>query len=168
MAGVSILPAPDGWTDPLTGTEGPRFWEHILANEDARLHRYRRTATVALVEFAGFEHDSGWLGNELSLELFGGLARVLVHEVRTSDHLARIGPARFGIILVETDEVRAINFVDRVRDACRRELGAATGFGVRIGWASPSETGSLEDALVTAAARLDQEALQGARDTRDD
>jgi diguanylate cyclase (GGDEF)-like protein len=157
----SFVPGPDGWADALTGTEGPRYWDRILANEEARRHRYGRPVTVAIVEFTGFESAPGWLSADLGLQFFARLSRVLAGEVRSSDHVARIGPTRFGIILVETDEVSAINFVDRVRKACGEELQSAADFGVRIGWASPPQDGSLQAALSTAEVRLRERLLQG-------
>jgi diguanylate cyclase (GGDEF)-like protein len=160
------LPEPDDWTDQLTGTEGRRFWERIVVNEEARHRRYGRGATVALVEFSGFEGDGSPLDRERSLHYFARIARALVKEVRTSDHIARIGPGRFGIILVETDEVSTINFVDRARKACWDELGADVELEIRAGWASATEAGSLEEAIVRAEARLGDQAFQDALSPR--
>jgi diguanylate cyclase (GGDEF)-like protein len=156
---VSLLPEPDGWVDPLTGTAGPRYWDRILASEEARMRRYGRIATVALVEFPGFESAAARPGRDVALQ-FWRLSRVVASRVRSSDHLARIGRTRFGILLVETDEVRAINFVDRLRSACRTELGPGSHFRVRIGWASRPPAGGFEAALATAEARLRDERLQ--------
>jgi GGDEF domain-containing protein len=148
------LPGPDGWTDALSGANGPLYWERVVANEDARRLRYGRTATVALVELVGFDDERSFLSAELLRTLFTRVARVIVREVRASDHVARIAPARFGILLVETDEVSAINFVDRLRQKLLAELGADPYFTARIGWASPDQGTSLDDALATASERL--------------
>jgi diguanylate cyclase (GGDEF)-like protein len=161
-APAPVVPEPEEWFDHFTGIGGPRFWERILVNEEARRLRYGRPATVALVEFAGFEGDGGWLARELAVQLFADVARVLAKEVRTSDHVARIGSARFGIILIETDEVSAINFVDRVRKACWTEVGAGTGLSIRTGWASAAEAGSLEGAILRAESRMHDSAFQEA------
>lgn len=151
------LPEPDGWTDQLSGASGPKYWERVVANEEARRQRYGRTATVALVDLVGFEDERTFLGRDLLRSLFTRVARVMVREVRTSDHIARIGKARFGIILVETDEVRAINFVDRLRTMLLVELGPDQYFTAHIGWASPAEGGSMEDAIASAAERLGED-----------
>lgn len=153
------LPEPDGWTDALSGANGPRYWDRVVANEEARRRRYGRTATVALVELVGFDDERSFLSAELLRTLFTRVARVIVSEVRASDHVARIGAARFGILLVETDEVSAINFVDRLRQSLRVELGPDPYFSARIGWASPAEGASLDDARATAADRLAKDSL---------
>jgi diguanylate cyclase (GGDEF)-like protein len=156
------VPDPAGWTDPLTSTDGPRFWDRIIASEGARRQRYGRAVTVAMVEFTGFASDGSWLSHELELQVFGRVAHVLVKQVRTSDYIARIRSTRFGIVLLETDEIAAINFVDRVRAACRKELGTGSGIEVRTGWASPAEDESLDAAVYRAGARLTDPAFQGA------
>lgn len=155
-----VLPEPGGWDDPLTGVTGPRYWDHILANEAARMRRYKRPATIALVEFVGFDEAGPWLGREAALQFFARLAAVVAKTVRSSDHLARIGRTRFGIVLVETDEIRAINFIHRLRDACRKDLGSGSQFGVRIGWASPQPADGFEAALAAAKERLADDSLQ--------
>ena len=163
-ADAFLVPEPDGWTDPLTGTEGPRFWKRIISSEEARRRRYGREVTVALVELTGFEGDRDWYSRELATQSFARISRALAREVRTSDHIARIGPARFGIVLLETDAIGAINFIDRVRGACRKEFWAGSGLGLRTGWASASEEDGLAAAIMLAERRLGDAAYQGAPD----
>ena len=148
-------PAADGWTDALTGTDGPRLWDRVITSELARVRRYRRPATVALVEIAGLEGFARLWGADVAEHLFIDLARTLAVEVRSSDHIARIDRVRFGILLTETDEIAAINFVERARASCERRAAPAAG-AVRIamGWASPNKTNDLHRALEIAEARL--------------
>ena len=155
-AGTStLLPEPADWTDPFTGTDGPLLWDRLIRKEGARIKRYRRTACIVLVELAGLEDVSAWLGRELAVELFARLSRALAAEIRTSDDICRISRDRFGILLVETDEVAAINFVDRVRPMLRKHIGSKDiGLRVRIGWASPPAGAGLTDAVTIAEKRL--------------
>ena len=46
------------------------------------------------------------------------MADTIRRHARKADHVARLGPSRFGVLLPETDEVAAINYVERVRQAC--------------------------------------------------
>ena len=155
VAGAPLLPEPADWTDPFTGTDGPLLWDRIVRKEEARIRRYRRTACIVLVELAGLEDVSAWLGRELAVELFARLGRALAAEIRTSDDICRISRDRFGILLVETDEVAAINFVDRVRPMLREQIGSKDiGLSVRIGWASPPKGAGLADAIAIASERL--------------
>ena len=88
-------------------------------------------------------------------------ARTLSREIRTSDHIARIEALRFGILLTETTEIAAINFVERARAACERELRVATEIvAVGFGWASPPPKRDLSDAITVAERRLHAELKQ--------
>ena len=113
-----LPPAPSGWSDPLTGTDGPRLWDRIITSEVARVARYKRPATVVLVEVVGLAPFGRMWGADVAERLFIQLARTLAVEIRSSDHIARIDHARFAILLTETDEIAAINFVERARAAC--------------------------------------------------
>lgn len=160
-AADAFLPdAPDGWTDLLTGCDGPRFWDRILSSEQARNARHNRTATIAMIEFAGLDEAARRWGSDLATQLFQRLARVLASGIRSSDHIARIGRSRFAVLLVETDEVRAINFVDRVRDRCCSEIDPGLhGFRMAIGWASPAAGGRLSEAVSSATERLEADLI---------
>lgn len=160
-AADSFLPdAPDGWTDLLTGCDGPRFWDRIVSSEQARNARHNRTATIALIEFAGLDDSARRWGSDLATQLFQRLSRVLASGIRSSDHIARVGRTRFAVLLVETDEVLAINFVDRVRARCASEIDPALhGFRMAIGWASPPVGGRLSEAMSSATERLEADLI---------
>ncbi len=144
-------PEPSGWSDPLTGTDGPRLWDRILGSELARVRRYHRPATVALVEVTGMDDVSRVWGEEIAEQAFIRVARKLAIEIRSSDHIARVDRMRFAVLLTETDEIAAINFVERVRQAIDQQPGEA---GVAIGWASPATATDLREAMASAEARL--------------
>jgi diguanylate cyclase (GGDEF)-like protein len=155
-AELSIVPAPPvGWSDPLTGADGPRYWDRTISSEQARIRRSKRSATIVLLEFRGLDDLVERWGRDAAEGMFVKLARTLGREVRTSDYLARVERTQFAILLTETDEIAAINFVDRVRSACEAELSMAReSLRIGIGWASPSVAGDLSTALEVAAKRL--------------
>lgn len=142
-------------TDPLTGLLLPGEWNRIISDEDARLHRYGRPATVVIVELDGLDRLVGALGHEAAERLIPAVADALSRNARGADHLARLGPGRFGILLPETGEVAAINYIERVREACELwlELGAIA-LRLAIGWASPTADTHLSGALVQAEERM--------------
>ena len=147
-------PEPAGWSDPLTGADGPRFWDRVLASEAARSRRYDRPATVALIEIVGLEAFVHAWGAAITERTFVRLARTVATEIRSSDHIARIGRTRFAVLLTETDQIAAINFVERVRSSCEGQVGE---LGIAIGWASPAQTSDLHDAMLVAERRLLEE-----------
>ncbi len=157
-AGNDGLPAaPSGWTDPLTGTDGPRLWDRVVSSEVARVSRYHRPATVVLVDVAGLDDFARAWGTDVAERLLIQLARTMSVESRSSDHIARIDRTRFAILLTETDEIAAINFVERVRAACESVLRAPELVRIGIGWASPAGSTDLRAAIDVAEARVADE-----------
>lgn len=151
----ALLPEPTGWSDSLTGADGPRLWDRVMANEQARLRRYGGSVTIVLLEFLGFDELATWVGRDVAIQTFGRVSRVMAGEIRSSDHIARIAPNRFAVMLIQTDEVRTLNFIDRVLRACRPELDATGGtIRVGVGWASPSPVDNLIGAITVAEERL--------------
>jgi diguanylate cyclase (GGDEF)-like protein len=152
------VPRPTGWSDPLTGTDGPHYWDRLIISETARVRRYKRPTTVVLVEIAGLARLGRLWGPDVAERTLNSAARTLSQSIRTSDHIARIEPIRFGILLTETTEIAAINFIERARTSCERDLRIASEVvGVAFGWASPPKTGDLADAVALALKRLDAE-----------
>jgi diguanylate cyclase (GGDEF)-like protein len=153
-----LPPPPSGWSDPLTGTDGPRLWDRLVSSELARVRRYHRPATVALIEIAGMGPFASLWGADVAERTFVKLARTLAVEIRSSDHIARIDRTRFAILLTETDEVAAINFIERARAACERHLTAPSStIRIAIGWASPTATNDLRATIDLAEQRLSHE-----------
>jgi diguanylate cyclase (GGDEF)-like protein len=146
---------PANRTDRLTETLLHGEWNRILADEDARIHRYRRPATIVLIELDGFEGFVSALGQPAGDRVLVAVADTLKRHARSSDHVARLGPGRFGLLLPETGEVEAINLTERIRSLC--ELWLASGsiaLRLAIGWASPAVGAGLAESYVVAAERM--------------
>ena len=98
------------------------MWDRVMSTETARVKRYHGRATIVLVELDGIDRYAGIWGADAAGRLFLQLARTLATEVRASDHIARLEPTRFAILLTETDEIAAINFVERARASCEKHI----------------------------------------------
>ena len=152
------VPPPTGWNDPLTGTDGPHYWDRLIISESARVRRYKRPTTIVFVEVAGLTRLGRLWGQDVAERTLVSAARTLSQSIRTSDHIARIEPIRFGILLTETAEIAAINFIERARAACERDLRVASEVvGVAFGWDSPPKSNDLADAVALAQKRLEAE-----------
>src|SRR6476659_7882888 len=161
---VPDAPAVTSRTDPLTGMLLPREWHRILADEGARVSRYGRPATVVLVELEGLDRMMSILGEEAADRVLPALADSISRHARGADHIARLGTGRFGILLPETNEVDAVNFVERIREVCELWLeSGAIAMRLAIGWASPVGDGSLGDAFKDAEELMYAELRRGAR-----
>jgi diguanylate cyclase (GGDEF)-like protein len=147
--------------DRTTGLDSRLAWERILRDEDARQARYGRPVTVAILEIEGLERVVARLGPDAADRILVAVAGTIRANARTSDRAAALAPGRFGVLLPETDEVQAVNFVERVRNVCSLWLDAS-GASARalFGWASPGPGVDLRTARRLAEERLDRERRQ--------
>jgi diguanylate cyclase (GGDEF)-like protein len=168
-----LPPTPDRFpnstrTDALTGLLTVNEWNRIVADEDARVYRYRHTATVVIIELDGLDRLVATLGRDAGDRVLPALADALSRNARAADHLARLGPSRFGVLLPETGEVEAINYVERVRAACDLWLeSGAIALRLAMGWASPGPESGLADAVTRAHERMFAEQRRTERLVRD-
>ncbi len=154
------IPAPGGWDDPFTGIAGPDLWRRLLVGEVARSARYQRSLTVVAIEVHGTDDLAETYGVDLARQVLRATAQSLLRASRASDTCARIAPTRFGVVLVETDEVQAVNFVERVRDDLPRRMPrGVTTLRLGFGWASPRRAESAEALVTRASTRLMVELL---------
>lgn len=144
--------------DPQTGLDGPLNWEFRVRDEDARLTRYRRPCSVVIVELDGLDRLIARFGPDAADRIIPPVGQTLQRQARTSDHVARIAEGRFAALLPETDEVQAINYVERVRSECDRWLAAgAVSMRLAIGWACPAPGSDLRTAIRVAEDRLNSD-----------
>jgi diguanylate cyclase (GGDEF)-like protein len=145
-----------GWFDDETRLLGPRTWAAILRVEAARAKRYARPVTVVMVEVEGLEDLVTVWGTEVGTHAAARVGAVLRSKVRTSDYVARTGSRQFAILLPETDEVAAVNAVERVRDACDEALREVqSGARAWFGWADATPKRSLASAAEVALDRIE-------------
>ncbi len=141
--------------DSLTGLESPASWSRIIEIENARLLRYRRPVTVVMVEVEGLRRLAERLGEDPVDRLLPVIADALRREARATDWVARIGDGRFAAFLPETDEIQAINYVERIRLVCEPWLASsAVPLWLAIGWSGPTASSDLEFALLRAEERM--------------
>jgi GGDEF domain-containing protein len=143
--------------DPATGLGTAVAWELWLADEDPRERRYRRPTTIVLAELDGLDAFVAVHGPGVADRAAAMIGTAFRANVRTSDRAAVLGPGLFAVLLTETDEIRAVNFVERVRGTCEDWLAVnAPGVGIAFGWASPEGDG-VAGARLRAQERLIRE-----------
>jgi diguanylate cyclase (GGDEF)-like protein len=162
-AGGDGTPA-DPYLDDATGLGSRAAWDLVLAEENARYVRYRRPVGVVVAELDGLSRFDGQFGPEASRRVLAAVGGALRRNARRTDRVAHVGGGRYLVMLPETDEIQAINYVERVRAECERWLEAgAVALHLSIGWASPSAVGELDTALRTAEERMYAERRRAAR-----
>lgn len=159
-----LLAAADSMTGMLTASG----WGRVVADEDARVRRYRRPATIVMVELDGLDRLTSRLGDAAGDRLVPAVAETIRRLAREADHVAQLGPGRFGVLLPETDEIQAIHYIERVRRTCDLWLeSGAVALRLAMGWASASGDDNLHDAGRAATERMFAEIHRNARRTGD-
>ena len=154
--------------DMLTGLLSPSRWGRVVADEDARVRRYRRPATIVMIELDGLERLTARLGEAAGDRLVPAVADTIRRLAREADFVARVSDGRFAVLLPETDEIQAINYVERVRRTCDLWLeSGAVALRLAMGWASASGDDSLLDAGRMATERMYAEIHRNARRSSD-
>ncbi len=157
----AVIYEPYGWDDELTGLDGPDLWQRVLVAEAARVAKYHRPFTVVVVELEGILELCEVWGDDLARHAMRVIAQCLSRETRASDYCTRIALTRFGVALTETDEIEAINFVERVRESVLGALpGGAEALRLSFGWASPNPGESAGSLVNRAERRLIGELLR--------
>jgi len=155
--------AADG-IDGLTGLRDAASFAGLLALEEARVSRYHRPATIVILELDGLDRLVDRLGPDARDRVVPALADTIRRMARGADVVARLGTGRFGVLLPETDEVAAINYVERVRKASELWLeSGAMALRLAIGWAGTSGETTLADAHRLAVERMFTEMRRAAR-----
>ena len=114
------------------------------------------------MELDGFDRLMASLGQLAADRVIVAVADTIRRNARKADRVARLAPSRFGVFLPETDEVAAINFVERVREASDLWLeSGAISLRLAIGWASPVVDSSVVSAQAEAIERMFAEVRRG-------
>ncbi|HTS14961.1 MAG TPA: GGDEF domain-containing protein [Candidatus Sulfotelmatobacter sp.] len=164
--GFELQAPSDPLHDPVTGLESAFAWERHIREEALRLRRYGRPFAVVYAELDGLDRLADRVGASAAGRIVPAIGQVLKRQARAVDTIARVGPARFAVLLPETDEVRAINYVERVRAACDVWLQAgAVALQLSFGWASPGPEGDIHTAQLRAEERLQGELAAARRRT---
>ena len=150
------------------GCSAPGAWSRTVVDEEASIRRYHRPATVVVIEVEGLERLVSRLGPSSVDRIVPAVGDTIRRGAREADHVARLATGRFGVLMPETDEILAINFIERVRKACDLWLeSGAVSLRLAIGWASSTGDGSLVDAEALATDRMYGELRRVTRNSGD-
>ncbi len=153
QAGSSAHPSP-GDAVALRSMPGRQEWNAAVERETARAARYERPAAVAILELRPLRPTAtmdSWLRVHA-----GPLGQVLLRSSRATDVVARVGSARFQVLLPETTAEAAGEFVERVVGECQeqlREVGAPLRIAASVAATSPDL--QLRDAVSQAVSSIE-------------
>jgi diguanylate cyclase (GGDEF)-like protein len=104
-------------TDPLTGLANRRYFLETADLEVERVQRFGAVASVVMLDLDHFKVVNDTYGHGVGDETLRCLTRVCRELLRKIDVFARIGGEEFAIMMPGTNEQRAINAADKLRQA---------------------------------------------------
>ncbi len=150
--------------DSLAELDDEAAWDRRVADETARMRRYPRPVTIVRLELDGLERLTGLLGEEAGDRLLRAMADTVRRLARDTDHVARLGPGGFGVLMPETSEEAAAGYVERVSRACELWLEAgAIAVRLVVGWAATSGDVGLPEIQRIATERMNGGQLRDRR-----
>jgi len=100
--------------DPLTGLRNRREFERLLADEWQRCARFQRPFALVVADIDHFKKVNDTHGHQAGDAVLRHVASLLSGQLRTVDHLARVGGEEFAIIMVETGAKDAQETIQRL------------------------------------------------------
>lgn len=142
--------------DGLTGLCNHRAFYTLLADELARVRRFRRPVSLLLLDIDHFKRINDIHGHLAGDATLRELGKLLPREVRGIDHVCRYGGEEITLILPETDIEAAARVAERLRSTVEAQpfevnSGAPLHITVSIGIASWPLHADVAEALVAAA-----------------
>jgi len=100
--------------DALTGLRNRREFERLLADEWRRCARFQRPFALVVCDIDFFKKVNDTHGHPAGDAVLKHVAGLLTGQLRTVDHLARVGGEEFAIIMVETGAKDAYETIQRL------------------------------------------------------
>lgn len=94
--------------DALTGLKNRREFERLLNEEVERSSRFQRTFSLVVCDIDHFKHVNDTHGHAAGDVVLRHVASVFESQLRTVDHIARVGGEEFAVIMVETNREEAV------------------------------------------------------------
>jgi diguanylate cyclase (GGDEF)-like protein len=153
--------------DALTGVYSRAYLDQFLAREFDNSTRHKWPLSVAFADLDNFKNINENFGHQAGDRILQATARILRGNTRETDLIARYGGEEFVVVLPGSDEERALQAAERLREALQKHrfvhdgarIPLSASFGVAI-W--PTD-GKEPEALLAAADRSLYAAKQAGR-----
>jgi diguanylate cyclase (GGDEF)-like protein/putative nucleotidyltransferase with HDIG domain len=102
-------------TDALTGLCNRRRFQEVLETEVQRAHRYGSNLALVMVDIDQFKIINDTYGHAFGDRVLVETAKLLRHEARQTDLVARYGGDEFMVLMPNTSTEEAVSAAERIR-----------------------------------------------------
>jgi diguanylate cyclase (GGDEF)-like protein len=107
------------YTDFLTGLRTRGYFEQALEQEVRRAQRKATSCCLLLIDLDNFKQVNDRFGHHAGDDVLRQFARILAHDMRDIDTVARFGGDEFSVILPDTNQEGAHFVAARIREGVR-------------------------------------------------
>lgn len=104
-------------TDSLTGLPNRRYFFELAERELSRARRYSGAISLLMLDIDRFKEVNDRYGHKAGDLVLINLARICQSALRDIDVVGRLGGEEFAILLPETDNRKAFEIAERLREA---------------------------------------------------
>ena len=104
------------YTDTLSGLHNRRYFMEFLQKELQRYARHGKPFSLLMVDIDHFKKINDTYGHPIGDVVIQAISDVLKQEVREMDFVARIGGEEFAVVLPDTEEAKAVEVAERIRE----------------------------------------------------
>jgi diguanylate cyclase (GGDEF)-like protein len=102
--------------DPLTGIMNRVSFWRVLEREIRRVERYRRPLAMIMLDIDHFKALNDARGEQVGDRVLKSMAAEIKKKIREIDFFARIGGEEFLILAPETEQDKALNLAEKIRE----------------------------------------------------
>ena len=151
-----------GLTDPLTGINNRRYFEHRCLEEIAHVRRHGLPLACMFLDVDKFKRVNDTFGHRAGDEVLKRVSALIKSQLRACDVPARYGGEEFVVLLPKTAIRNACEIAERIRSAIaaqpfqvlpdeRVTITISIGVAALSGSVADKEAGALAEKLVAAA-----------------
>jgi diguanylate cyclase (GGDEF)-like protein len=101
-------------TDPLTGVSNRRYFMELAVKEFERSRRYNQNFAVLMIDIDHFKQINDQYGHAFGDDVIKAVAQAVLHALRKTDSLGRIGGEEFAALLPQSDTEAALATAQRI------------------------------------------------------
>lgn len=113
--------------DGLTGLANRRGYQQRIEQEIERAHRHGHALSIVLADIDDFKSLNDAFGHRRGDDALREFASLCANDLRSADHVSRVGGEEFAIVLPHLSEHEALVTAERLRRTVRERLTAPDG-----------------------------------------